>query len=854
MIIVRISTSTISAFLLLTSLVLGISDKVVAQLPDGADNASTNNFQLPADDLRGAYGDITGTPGGFGFGNPLNEEQQLVRVQAVIAVTDIKPEGVGTPVLFVEANVEPGWHIYSITQKPGGTIPTEITLQPSSDYLLAGDWLVRPQPKSHVEPLFDNMTIEEHSGRVVWSVPIQIARGVDIRNLKIEGTLTAQPCSDTGCMNKMSFPFLAAYGEVPELPQEAAAHDNTSSGTQTGLPNEGTGLPGVDSTGLPFEDDALPGGEFSNDPVGSAVDGAEEEPLVKVTSRFAMDVPECDGTGPMIYVEADIKEPWHIYSITQEPGGPIATEIELTPSDDYKITGLWESAPAPLSHVEPLFGDINVEEHIGRVVWHAPIQFAEGVDPEKLEIEGTLYAQPCSDTGCMAKTPFAFTATFGEPIELPGCHPIEPLPFSKLFRFIVLAFFGGLILNVMPCVLPVIGLKIMSFFQQAGHDRVRAFWLNFWYSAGVIALFLVLAFFAIGVGGLFSSNVFTIVLACLVFILALSLMDIWEIRMPSLFSGGKASVLMQKEGPVGAFFKGVLTTILASSCGAPLMSTALQFAKDQSDAGHAWVVYIVYGVVGLGMASPYLIIGAFPELLRFLPKPGEWMDTFKKVMGYLLLTAVIWLLWNMPIEFILPTVSFMFALWFACWLIGRLPLTTPPATRLTMWSVGLVVCLISGYLAFVWPLPEAMQERAVLRGEALQTQVEQNWAEEIWTPFREDKLAQAVEDKQTVAIEFTTKACLTCKYLAATVLHSSEVEEFVRENGVVTMQADCTKPGPELDLLNEYGGLPVPKVVVYPNGDMENPILFADGWVNAEQLIDAMQGIRPEGDGEESEK
>ena len=111
----------------------------------------------------------------------------------------------------------------------------------------------------------------------------------------------------------------------------------------------------------------------------------------------------------------------------------------------------------------------------------------------------------------------------------------------------------------------------------------------------MIALFLVLAFFAIGGGGLFSSNVFTIILACLVFALALSLMDIWEMRMPAFFSGGKASVLMQREGPVGAFFKGVLTTILASSCGAPLMSTALQFAKDQSDAGNDWVVYVVYG-------------------------------------------------------------------------------------------------------------------------------------------------------------------------------------------------------------------------------------------------------------------
>ena len=206
-------------------------------------------------------------------------------------------------------------------------------------------------------------------------------------------------------------------------------------------------------------------------------------------------------------------------------------------------------------------------------------------------------------------------------------------------------FLGGLILNIMPCVLPVIGLKILSFVEQAGHNRRRALMLNVWYSAGLLAVFFILASLAIGPqhlgwGELFGRPWFTITLSAVVFVMALSFMGVWEVPLPTFLGSGKTGELAAQEGAAGAFFKGVLTTFLATPCSAPIFAPALVWATAQP----AWLTYTVFLSAGLGMASPYLLVGAFPALLRFLPKPGAWMETFKTFMGFVLMGTVVYLL------------------------------------------------------------------------------------------------------------------------------------------------------------------------------------------------------------------
>jgi thiol:disulfide interchange protein DsbD len=200
-------------------------------------------------------------------------------------------------------------------------------------------------------------------------------------------------------------------------------------------------------------------------------------------------------------------------------------------------------------------------------------------------------------------------------------------PGGRLTYYIAMAFVGGLILNLMPCVLPVIGLKVMSFVEQAGRSRSRALVLNIWYAAGIVSVFLLLGALAATInftfGGQFGSVGFNAAIAGVVFAMALSLLGVWEVPIPGFFGSSNVQTAAAQEGPVGAFLKGVVTTILATPCTAPFMATAVAWAVDQPTT----ISLMVFASLGFGMASPYLLVGVYPELLRFLPKPGAWMET-----------------------------------------------------------------------------------------------------------------------------------------------------------------------------------------------------------------------------------
>ena len=260
-------------------------------------------------------------------------------------------------------------------------------------------------------------------------------------------------------------------------------------------------------------------------------------------------------------------------------------------------------------------------------------------------------------------------------------------------RAILFGLLGGLILNIMPCVLPVIGLKILSFVQQSGHNRGKAFTLNVWYSAGLLAVFLILASLAVGPqklgwGQLFAETWFPISLCAVVFVMALSFMGVWEVPLPGFAASGKAGKLAAQEGPVGAFFKGALTTLLATPCSAPFLAPALVWAAAQPP----WLTYVVFTSVALGMASPYLLIGAFPELLRFLPKPGAWMETFKQFMGFVLMGTVVYLLTVIEPYNVIPTVGLLFALWLGCWWVGRQSPVADIWQKLRAWAFAVAFC------------------------------------------------------------------------------------------------------------------------------------------------------------------
>ncbi|MCA9242176.1 MAG: thioredoxin family protein, partial [Planctomycetales bacterium] len=394
---------------------------------------------------------------------------------------------------------------------------------------------------------------------------------------------------------------------------------------------------------------------------------------------------------------------------------------------------------------------------------------------------------------------------------------------KSVVYYLFWAFIGGMVLNLMPCVLPVIGLKVMSFVQQAGYSRSKALALNLWYSLGIMVVFWALAvlaaFAGLSWGEQFGSTTFNIVMASLVFVMALSLLGVWEIHVPDAVNRSASHSVVQQEGATGAFFKGVMTTLLATPCTGPGMALALGWAVRQSSL----TILAVFTMLGLGMATPYLLIGAFPSLVNFLPRPGNWMVTFKQLMGFVLLGTVIFLLAQLEAHYLLPALCLLVALGLGCWVYSLLPIGAPFGERSQTYALCGAIVAAGAVFGFGWLAP-------VLQG-----------GEEDWQDFSLAKLQQvAVEDGKTVLVDFGADWCTNCIVLENTVLHTKPVEESIKKNGVVPMFADFSKQPPELkktlSALNSNG---VPVIAIFPGGAPHQPIVFR-GVYTQSQLLDAI--------------
>ncbi|MBN1393857.1 MAG: thioredoxin family protein [Pirellulales bacterium] len=574
-------------------------------------------------------------------------------------------------------------------------------------------------------------------------------------------------------------------------------------------------LPAAGQLNLENINDSLPGGGLFNSPSGG------DDKIVSAEAVFT--APSGERPGEM-FVKATIQPAWHIYSITQSPDPLHPTKISLAPPPGVRLAGPWRPSVEPDRRRDPLFDNIIVEEHHGAVVWRAPLEFDEGVDPSKLSFRGTIGFQACREGACVPFQETPFTATFAaEP-------PIadESFLWSEIVVQLGLAFLGGLILNVMPCVLPVISLKLLAFMQQGGESRIRVFALNVWYSIGLISVFIVLAALAAGVGMAagerlgwgeqFSYSWFKVAMTGLVFVMALSFLGVWEIPIPGFVGAGKAGQLQTREGPGGAFFKGVFTTILATPCSGPFLGPVFGYLLGKPPL----LIYGVFAAVGLGMASPYLLIGAFPKLIRYLPKPGAWMETFKQLMGFLLLATVIYLFGTLKSSYFLPTMTLLLGLWIGCWWIGRTPAAAPPQAKATAWLGAIIVAVLAARFAFI-----------VLFWEPIIP----------WKPYSPAAFQQARNEGKTIMVDFTADWCPNCKFNSWTAIERKPVLDLVRDNDVAPLLVDWSDHSPETKkLLNGLGFNSIPLLAIWPpDGE---PILLPD-LVSKNEVIEALKQAGP---------
>ena len=420
---------------------------------------------------------------------------------------------------------------------------------------------------------------------------------------------------------------------------------------------------------------------FQADVQGQGLEGFDQEGALESSSWFVLK--EGTRTGNL-YVQAFIEDGYHCYS-QHHKGTETKSRIEISASDDFTQTGKFEPDRPPHKYSK---NNAEYETFDGEVTWTAPFTLAEGVAPEDLEIELVYYGQACNAGGCELPVTQPQVAIFDgydpdlvvrEPDKefVPSSVVVNPEPEQRsaeiadtpeqlkklaglynvnskvnyvrldgstgngsFMTALIGAFLGGMLLNLMPCVFPVLGLKVMGFVEQAGNDpkKIRlhglafAFGLIFsmWVLAGVI-LVIKASGSDVAWGQQMSNSYFIGGVVILLFVLGLNLVGVFEMGLFMTRVGGGG----RKEGYTGSFVSGIITTLVATPCSGPFLGAAMGYTLAQPPI----IALFLFTIFGLGIAMPYLVMSFFPALIKLLPRPGEWMETFKKLMAFTLFAA-----------------------------------------------------------------------------------------------------------------------------------------------------------------------------------------------------------------------
>ncbi len=287
-----------------------------------------------------------------------------------------------------------------------------------------------------------------------------------------------------------------------------------------------------------------------------------------------------------------------------------------------------------------------------------------------------------------------------------------------------------------------------------------------------------------------------------------------------------------REGDSGSFFQGVFATVLATPCTAPYLGTALGFAFTQSSA----MILLMFGAIAAGMSAPYLLLSAQPAWLRFLPKPGPWMERVKQLMGFLLLATLLFLLSVLGAErgvsAVIWTSAFLLVLSLVCWMKGQFLLpTTSRATHAIVLVLMLLLVIGSGFY-FIGQKFRAAQLTAMDT---------QSYGD--WQPFTPERLQAELAQGHSVFVDFTAAWCITCKFNEATVLETDAVRDAFKRNHIVKLKADWTNADPAITkILKQFGRPGVPFYVLYPAG--ESPITFPE-LLTKSIVLDKLETIAP---------
>jgi len=541
------------------------------------------------------------------------------------------------------------------------------------------------------------------------------------------------------------------------------------------------------------------------------------------------------GSTARVAALVSIEHGWHVNSHKPTFDYLIPTVLDL------QVPAGWpeETVEYPKAEMRTFaFADQPLAVYEGDVVILSEVRIPKEAPQGAFPVHASLRYQACNDSQCLP--PVTTTADVQLTVG-PGGRPVDNAAFTaappgggartkgsgsvgpagaSLAWMLALALLGGLILNAMPCVLPVLSLKVFGLVRSAGHGRAEVVRGALATATGIVVSFLALALAAVaarsagaavGWGVQFQRPGFVAFLAVVVVLFCLNLWGLFEIPLPERLA--RFGATGPREGAAGHFASGLFATLMATPCSAPFLGTAIGFALAQE----APVILAIFAAVGIGMALPYLLLAAAPGTARFLPRPGAWMETVRGIMGFLLAAAAVWLFYVLSSQLSPERVAAvqlgLLGLALFTWLRHR---GFTGETLRTAAGFGMAAAVAATLALPVWTGSDTPAHATETASGLIR-----------WEPFDRAKAEQLAAGGQLVFVDVTADWCFTCKVNERLVLNSPEVAGAFEEHRVVPMKADWTNRNDEIGrFLAEHGRYGIPFYLLYRPG--HEPHVFSE--------------------------